>query len=333
MLIQKYSGNPILRAEQVPYPAGCVFNAGVTKLNGEYLMLFRNDYDYISGATFGGTNLGLARSSNGVDWIFDPEPAITAEQAREAFRHSHAERYGLEEIGRIYDPRISVIDGLICVCTAMDTKHGVIGAMLTTEDFKSFELMSISTPDNRNMVLFPEKINDHYYRLERPFPVYGRGGGEAFDIWSSCSPDLKFWGDSRLVLGSEEVPYSNCKIGPAAPPIRTQAGWLTTIHAVYKDESRPLKAWGDQVWNKAYYAGLMLLDINDPQKVIGLAREPLLSPDTSYEIDGFRGEVIFPGGMILEDDGEVKIYYGAADTSVALATAHVDNLLALCKPL
>jgi len=332
-MITKHPSNPVLTAEQVPYNAGCVFNAGVARINGEYVMLFRNDYDYISHAKFGGSNLGMARSADGIEWKVDPKPVLTVEQAREAFGYIHDPRFGPTEIRRIYDPRITVIDGQICVCAAMDTAHGVVGAILTTEDFTSFELMSISSPDNRNMVLFPEKINGMYTRLERPFPVYGRGKPEAFEIWSSRSPDLRYWGETRLLLGSEEVPYANCKIGPAAPPIRTKAGWLATIHAVFKDDKKPLKAWGDQVWTKAYYAGLMLLDSENPQKVIGLAREPLLVPDAPYEEDGFRGSVIFPGGMILEDDGEVKIYYGAADTSVAVATAHVDDLIALCLPL
>ncbi|MBK1859397.1 glycoside hydrolase family 130 protein [Cerasicoccus arenae] len=332
-MIKKSPQNPILTADQVPYKADCVFNAGVAKINGEYIMVFRNDYDYISGAAFGGCNLGLARSKDGIAWEVEKEPILNAEQAREWFADSHDERFGLGEIRRVYDPRITVIDGQSYLCAAMDTRHGILGVILKTDDFRSFELLSLTSPDNRNMVLFPEKIQGKYYRLERPFPVYGRGKAEAFEIWSSASPDLRYWGDTRLLLGSEEVPYINCKIGPAAPPIRTPKGWLTTIHAVNKDESQLLKAWGDQKWTKSYYAGLMLLDLENPQKVIGLSDQPLLIPDAPYEADGFRGSVIFPGGMILEDDGEVKIYYGAADTCVALATAHVDELIALCKPL
>jgi len=334
IMITKHPENPVLTGSDIPFKSDCVFNAGVAKYSGEYVMVFRNDYDYNnSSAAFGGCNLGLARSTDGVNWNVEPEPVLTQAQARGCFAHSHDARFGAEEIHRVYDPRITVIEGQPYLCTAMDTKHGILGAVLKTDDFSSFELMSITAPDNRNMVLFPEKINGKYYRLERPFPVYGRGRPEAFEIWSSNSPDLKYWGHTRLVLGCEEVPYINCKIGPAAPPIRTEAGWLTTIHAVKKDDENLLKAWGDQKWNKTYYAGLMLLDLENPQKVIGLAEEPLIVPDAPYEADGYRGSVVFPGGMILEDDGEVKIYYGAADTHVALATAHVDDLIAMCKPL
>jgi beta-1,4-mannooligosaccharide/beta-1,4-mannosyl-N-acetylglucosamine phosphorylase len=134
------------------------------------------------------------------------------------------------------------------------------------------------------------------------------------------------------VLGTEQVPYANDKLGPAAPPIKTKKGWLTTLHAVDRDEARGKNGWETQ-WKKRYTAGLMLLDLENPKKVIGLCREPLLAAEATYETAGFRTHVIFPGGMILEDSGEVKIYYGAADTVECLATAHVDDLLALCKPL
>ena len=92
-----------------------------------------------------------------------------------------------------------------------------------------------------------------------------------------------------------------------------------------------LKAWAGQKWYKEYLGGLVLLDLEDPTEVIGLCPEPILKAELAHELDGFRGTVIFPGGMILEDSGEVKIYYGAADTVECLATAHIDDLLKLCK--
>lgn len=178
-------------------------------------------------------------------------------------------------------------------------------------------------------MLFSEKTDGKYVRLERPFPVYGRVEKEAFDIWISKSPDLRYWGDHELLLGAENVPYANCKIGPAAPPVKTKRGWLTTTHAVWKHEDREPKSWHGN-WHKEYFGGLMLLDLEDPTKIIGMSKEALLVSEEDYEIDGFRGSVIFPGGMILEDSGEVKIYYGAADTVECLVTAHVDDLLKLC---
>jgi beta-1,4-mannooligosaccharide/beta-1,4-mannosyl-N-acetylglucosamine phosphorylase len=128
----------------------------------------------------------------------------------------------------------------------------------------------------------------------------------------------------------ENVPFANDKVGPAAPPIKTKKGWLTLFHSVDIDPSRGKNGWED-FWRKRYCAGIMLLDLENPAKVLGISKVPLLAPETKYERDGFRNDVIFPGGMILEDTGEVKIYYGAADTVECLATAHVDDLIGLCK--
>ena len=103
------------------------------------------------------------------------------------------------------------------------------------------------------------------------------------------------------------------------------------IHIVWKDESRPRHGWELQPWTKLYSISAVLLDLNDPAKVISIAPEPLLSPQESYEVEGYR-EAVFPTGMILEDTGEVKIYYGGADTTVCLATAHLDDLLKCVLP-
>jgi beta-1,4-mannooligosaccharide/beta-1,4-mannosyl-N-acetylglucosamine phosphorylase len=225
-----------------------------------------------------------------------------------------------------------VIDGKIHMCFALDTQHGICGGVAITDDLHKFTWLSISGPDNRNMVLFPRRLNGKYVRYERPLPVYMRNRPEEFPIWCAESADLVSWGRNRPVLGANEVPFANSKIGPAAPPIETPEGWLVTIHAVHIDPANRLHGWEPKGWFKTYYAGLMLTDLNDPSRVIGLMRRPLLAPETSYELEGFRGSVIFPCGLILEDSGEVKIYYGAADTSVALASAHVDDLLAACEP-
>lgn len=317
-LVRRSANNPILTPEQVPYRPALVFNAGVCKYNGQYVMVFRNDYGNAEKHELEPhrtTDLGLAFSRDGVHWDVQPMPCLKIHD---------------EEIVRVYDPRLTVIDGRCYMCFAVDTLHGIRGGIATTEDFSSFEVLSMSAPDNRNMVLFPEKIGGKYVRLERPFTVYSRGGKDRFDLWMSDSPDLRYWGNSHLVLAVEDVPFANDKIGPAAPPIRTDRGWLTTFHAVDIDASRGKNGW-ENTWKKRYTAGVMLLDLEQPHKVIGMSREPLLAPEAPYEVSGgFRDHVIFPGGMILEESGEVKIYYGAADAVECLATAHVDDLVAMC---
>ncbi len=306
---------PILTYKDVPYKSALVFNAGVVKYRGKYVMMFRNDYGDYERQTLEGTNIGLANSDDGVHWTACEKPCFKLED---------------DEIERAYDPRLTVIDGVCYVCFAVDTKHGLRGGIALTTDFENFEIQTMTLPDNRNMVLFPEKINGLYTRLERPMPVYSRPKGDTFDIWLSQSPDMKFWGKSKLVMGVEDVPFSNGKIGPAAPPIKTENGWLTTFHSVWVDPTRGKNGWEDK-WQKQYVAGIALLDLDDPSKVIGIYDKPLIAAELPHEKDnGFRTDVIFPGGMILEDSGEVKIYYGAADTVECLATANVEDLIKLC---
>jgi len=333
-MLTRHPANPVLTHERCPYPATTVFNAGVARFQGRYVMVFRNDYGRWGDPKFDGTNLGLATSADGIAWAVHPRPVLDEERAREGLRHLYPARFGRGFIKRLYDPRITVIEGRALLCFAADTAHGICGVIASTEDFERFTFLSLTSPDNRNMVLFPEKIGGEFVRLERPFPVYMRDNPEAFPIWLSRSADLRYWGGNVPVLGADELPYVNNKIGPAAPPVRTRAGWLTPIHAVWKDDTRRLHGWEPRGWFKTYYAGLALLDLADPSRVVGLMRRPLLAPEAAYETEGFRGSVIFPCGLLLdESSGEVRLYYGAADTSVALATGHVDELIAACEPV
>ncbi|MDF2960175.1 MAG: glycosidase protein [Paenibacillus sp.] len=317
-VITRHPANPVLSAHDVPYAPALVFNAGVTKFQGRYVMVFRNDYGDARQHTLQPshtTNLGLAYSNDGIHWEVQPGPCFGIKD---------------DEIIRTYDPRLTVMDGRCYMCFAVDTKHGVRGGIAVTDDFEKFEVLHMTAPDNRNMVLFPEKIGGKYVRLERPFPVYSRGGKDRFDMWISDSPDLRYWGNTDLLLAVEHVPYANDKIGPAAPPVKTAKGWLTTFHAVDIDPARGKNGW-ENTWKKRYCAGIMLLDLENPKKIVGMYKDPLIAPEASYETTGgFRNDVIFPGGMILEDSGEVKIYYGAADTVECLATAYIDDLIKLC---
>ena len=312
-VIKKLS-RPVLTYRDIPYKAALIFNAGVTKFGGRYVMVFRNDYGSMDEHKLEGTNIGLAYSDDGINWKVEPKPCFVLRD---------------DEIRRAYDPRLTVIDGRCYMCFAVDTNHGLRGGIAVTDDFDKFEILSLSAPDNRNMVLFPEKIGGYYCRLERPMPVYSRGR-DRFDTWLSYSPDFKFWGESKLVLKVEDVPFANDKVGPGAPPVKTEKGWLATFHGVIRDESMGENGW-EASWKKKYYAGIMLLDLDDPSKIIGMSKEPLIATDQAYEVEnGFRCDVIFPGGMLLEDSGEVKIYYGASDTYECMATADVNDLLKLC---
>ncbi|MEM6332871.1 MAG: glycoside hydrolase family 130 protein [Planctomycetota bacterium] len=345
--VVRHPENPLLAPSDVPYDCSLLFNAGVCKYRGAYTMVFRNDYgpdrvDFEGGERFAGTNLGLATSDDGVSWSIKDRPCITIEQARDLIAPLIPHHDPQHEIGRFYDPRLTVLEDRIYMCFAIDTAHGLRGGVAVTDDFENWEVLSASVPDNRNMVLFPQKINGRFVRLERPVNCFGGNhlhGSQAM-MWLSYSPDLKHWGDSQPLLTSAEVDWANDKLGPAAPPVLTDQGWLATFHAVWREDPGIKNGW-EPVWPKRYAAGIMLLDRDDPSKVLGRCPCPLLTPEAWYEtgrdlppdIDpgfGFRRDVIFPGGMILEPDGEVKIYYGAADTVECLATASVDQLVDAC---
>lgn len=332
--LTRHASNPVLDTPDIPWDCMSVFNAGVCKWQDGYAMLFRTDSGAKEAPDRYQTRVGLARSADGVNWTVDQEPVFNMAKMREWLKAEYDERMDEDELARIYDPRITVIEGMAYLCFALDTKHGIRGGIARSENLRDWELLHISLPENRNMVMFPERVNGKLVRLDRPFPLYLRGGRESFDIWISESEDGKYWGNHKLLLRAEEVSFGNAKIGPGAPPIKTEKGWLTTFHAVLSHPDKDLGTWAtNRTWHKEYVAGLMLLDLKDPSKVIGMSEQPLLASEAPYETEGFRGSVIFPGGFIAEENGMVKMYYGAADTVVALAEGKLEDLLALIKPV
>ncbi len=311
---------PVLHKDMVPFDSALTFNAGIARWKDGYIMLFRNDHGFckkdfddfyagISDNTVPKVNIGIAYSSDGFNWKVADKPASGLQ---------------VPNTNYVYDPRITVMDdGRAVLCFAV-SGSGTQGGIALTEDFEHFEIKSISVPENRNMVVFPEKINGEYVRLERPFHVNDRN----HSLWLSKSPDLTYWGKSELVLKSQDVPFSNAKIGPGAPPIKTSKGWLTLFHGVEKQENN-FDSWQTN-WYLCYYGGAMLLDLENPSKIIAMSGLPLLVPEEKYELEGFRGGVIFPGGLIAEPDGMAKIYYGAADTVECLAEAKIDDIVDFC---
>jgi beta-1,4-mannooligosaccharide/beta-1,4-mannosyl-N-acetylglucosamine phosphorylase len=227
-------------------------------------------------------------------------------------------------------------------CCASTKDLGPLAATFVSDDLETFELLDMSLPNGRNTLIFPAKINGKYYRLERPFwgdvidsfnTATDRWLGPFFHIWISSSPDLEHWGHAELLIRTEQMPYANVKNGPGATPIKTDAGWLLLIHGVDFDPARGKNGW-EPMWKHRYHAGVALLDLDDPTRLIGLGRTPLITPETPYETEGgFRNNVVFPMAGIVEDDAEAKIYYGAADTHVCLATAPLDDLIAMCEPV
>src|SRR5207244_7788363 len=169
---------------------------------------------------------------------------------------------------------------------------------------------------NRNIVLFPEKIGGLYARLDRPFE-YGTGG----NIWISYFSDLVYWGRSECIMQSRGFVWDQGKIGPGAPPIKTKQGWLIIYHGITP-----------RVNAKIYKAGVALLDLNDPRKVIARAKEYIMAPREMYERVGDVPNVVFTTAAIAyPEKDELRIYYGAADTVFCLATAKISDLIEFAK--
>jgi len=325
--IKRHPENPVLSGPQLPYRSELVFNCSVIKEDGKYLMMFRNDWFEPPGVRGKHTtNFGIAESTDGVAWTAWPEPVFPPEDLG---------------LNNPYDPRLTRLEGRYYMTCCCPTRFGPQAATFVSDDLRSYEMIDMSMPCSRNTLLFPEKINGKYYRLERPFwqaiDSYSNKNsiwiGRPYSTWISSSPDLVHWGRSKALIDAADVPFCNVKTGPGAIPIRTEKGWLLIFHAVDFDPRRGKNGWEDK-WQKRYHAGVALADLEDPTKLIGLSPEPLLTPEEPYETDGgYRNNVIFATAGVVEDDGTVRIYYGAADTHVCLATAALSDLLDACTPV
>ena len=299
-IIQRHPTNPILTPEMIP-GANAVFNSSVTRFGNRYVGVFRVEKRQ------GFQSLRVAWSEDGIsNWKFDPDEVLVPTE--EPFKTYEEARY---------DPRITQIGDAYYICHASENRYGCQVSVASTKDFKTFTKIAVAAePTNRNMVLFPEKIGGLYVRLDRPWE-----GGNSGNMWISYSPDLVFWGRSECIMTSRGFAWDQGKIGPGAPPIKTKDGWLIIYHGITP-----------RVNAKIYKAGVALLDLEDPRKVIARAKEYLMAPRELYERVGDVPNVVFPTAVIpyFEKD-ELRIYYGAADTVFCLATAKISELIDFAK--
>lgn len=300
MLIKRYPGNPVLTKAGVPYPVATTHNAGMIKHQGEYIMLFR------SHRLNGRSIIGKAVSTDGFNFQVDPEPFLIP--ASEGIFKKY-EAWGVE------DPRIAFIDGEYLITYSAYSQYGVRIGLAKTRDFRSVERFSLITQaDYRNVVIFPAKFKGLYARLDRPHSDIS-----PWSIWISYSPDLRYWGDSELIMKPVQYHWDEMKIGPGATPIETSRGWLNIYHGVF-----PTMA------GSVYRLGVALHDLDNPARIIAVGDEWILQPEEAYEITGYVPNVIFSCGAIPEPDGSVKIYWGAADTVMCVGTAAMDELVDHC---
>ncbi len=303
-IVQRYAKNPILTKDDFPGDIVSVFNSGVVKHQDKYIMVCRCEDSSFS------RYMWVADSDDGIKFTLRPEPLALPSHDPLFCEYVDAEK-------SYWDPRVTRIEGQYYIVHAADVTNGAscqLGLFKIDDAFEKLEWMGlISEPDNRNGVLFPEKINGLYYRLDRP------NDNSGFDIWACSSPDLIHWGNPRRVLDKSLLPWGEKKIGPGAVPIKTPQGWLCIIHGVRR-----------QCTDEVYCLGVMLLDLKDPTKLIACSKRAILAPEKPYELMGQSMNVVFTNGAVAEPDGTVKIYYGGADQVQCLATATIDDLLDSC---
>ena len=300
MLIKRYQYNPILTKDDVPYEVATVHNAAVVKYKEKYIMVFR------SHKLNGRSILGIAVSNDGYNFKVNEKPFMIP-STEGIFKEYEA--YGVE------DPRITFMDGEYLITYSAYSRHGVRIGLAKTKDFKSVKRVSLITEsDYRNVVIFPEKFGGLYARLDRPHSEIS-----PWSIWISYSPDLKYWGESKLIMKPLQYHWDEMKIGPGAPPIKTSRAWLSLYHGVFPTMD-----------GSVYRLGVALHDLEDPSKIIAVGDEWILQPEEVYEITGYVHNVVFTCGAVPEDDGSVKIYWGGADKVMCMGTANLEDLVDHC---
>lgn len=346
MRVYRYEKNPLVTPNDVkPYKEGFevigAFNAGIAEYNGQTIMLLRvaerpishdptivkapvynhetgeleilefekkderydfSDPRYLSKAgskqwlyLTSISYLRIARSIDGINFTVDDTPFI--------YPSNRHEIYGVE------DSRITQIEDKYFIYFSAASDVGVGDALVLTEDFQTYEhLGMIFAPENKDVLIFPEKINGKYYALHRPVP---KSNGNP-EIWIAESDNLRYWGNHQHLIGLREGMWDSARIGGGAVPIKTSKGWLEFYHGATEDHR--------------YCMGAVLLDLKDPTKVLARSSKPILEPDTPYERKGFFGGVVFSCGTIVEGD-TIKMYYGVADTSMACCEFSMEEVL------
>ena len=296
-MFQRSEKNPIITFGDVPYPCNSVLNPGVAIYDAETLLLLRvENLD-------GRSHLNVARSKDGVtDWRIEPEPLICPER----------ERYPYEEFG-CEDPRLTYLEdiGKWLIAYTAYSPMGAGVALATTSDFETVQRIGlVLAPNNKDAAVFPRKIKGEYYMLHRP------AAGEIEHIWLTDSRDLVHWGRPRCIIKERGGPWwDGFKVGANGPPIETKEGWLILYHGVKMFSAGP-----------AYRTGAALLDLDDPSRLIARLPYWLLGPMEPYEVAGDVPNVIFSCGHVVKDD-DLWVYYGAADSTVCLATSRVSEVL------
>ena len=300
ILFKRHNQNPILSADNWTYPINSVFNPGATILqDGTTLLLCRVE------DRNGRSHFCAARSVNGVDnWIIDSKPTLYPDPTNYP-----------EEIWGIEDPRITYIPELskyAIVYTAY-TRDGPGVALAFTDNFIEFERYGIiMAPEDKDAAMLPHRIGENWALIHRPV------SSPRAHIWISFSPDLRHWGSHKLIMEARRGGWWDAnKIGISPPLIETPKGWLMIYHGVKQNAAGCI-----------YRLGLALFDLQQPEICLKRCNDWIFGPEEVYEDHGDVDKVVFPCGLTIAPDGDtINLYYGAADTSIGLATGSIKELL------
>jgi predicted GH43/DUF377 family glycosyl hydrolase len=298
-MFRRHDENPILTPAEFPSMVNAVFNPGATIFEGQTLLLLR-----VEDRT-GLSRLVVATSDDGLTgWTIDPTRGL--EPARERFE----EHWGIE------DPRITHVGDEYFVVYTGFSAGGPLVCLAKTRDFVHWERAGVmQSPEDKDAALFPTTFGGRWALLHRPAPAMSGLGAH---IWLSWSPDLRHWGDARILLPARRGGWWDAnKVGLGPPPLLTPKGWLICYHGVRVTASGSI-----------YRLGLALLDRDDPTHMLCRGNEWVFGPHEQYERSGDVPDVVFPCGWVLRDDGDtLHLYYGAADSVVCVATASLAALL------
>lgn len=300
LLFARHPSNPILTSSRWPHTVNAVFNPGAVRLaDGTTLLLCRvEDRRGIS-------SLWAARSRNGIDnWVIDPEPTFPPDPVNHP-----------DEVWGVEDPRIVWLDELskYAVTYTAFSRAGPAVALALTRDFVHFERLGVvMPPEDKDSSLLPHRFNGHWLMIHRPQTVLGGS------IWLAESPDLYHWGKHRLLMTPRRGAWWDAnRIGLCSPLVKTDQGWLMFYHGTRQTAAGTL-----------YRLGVALLDLKDPSRCLQRGDEWILGPLEDYERSGDVSDVVFLCGHTIGDDGDtLNLYYGAADTCIALATGRISELL------
>ena len=297
-IVHRWEGNPLIGIQDVAFRCTDLRNACPVRVGDEAVLLVSiEDME-------GYERIHVARRGVGTRFEVDPKPFLV---------RSREEPFEQHESDGVMDPRITFLEGVYYIMYVADGVHGYRLALARTEDFQTVERMGlVSEPDTKGGALFPERIGGRYARVERP--------GEGRSVWVSYSDDLVHWGRSERVLGPRSGFWDHSWVGVGAPPMRIDAGWLLIYYGAKDTSAGPI-----------YRLGAAILDAENPAKVVGRANIPILAPRERYERIGDQPNIVFTTGALMEDDGSLTIYYGAADSCICVGTTSVEDIVAHCQ--